>query len=53
MPGIWLSSASSSREASAKANAERARRFYDDACKAVDLAPAEAGDKPGPPPRRC
>jgi nucleotide-binding universal stress UspA family protein len=46
MSGALIDDVSRELEASAQANAERARRFYEQACSAVDLAPAEAGDKP-------
>ncbi|MEX0758961.1 MAG: universal stress protein [Tistlia sp.] len=46
MSGALIDDVSRELEASAQANADRARRFYDEACRAVDLAPVEAGDKP-------
>lgn len=46
MSGALIDDVSRELEASAQANAERARRYYDEACGAVDMAPVEAGDKP-------
>lgn len=46
MSGALIDDVSRELEASARANAERARRFYEEACSALDLAPVEAGDKP-------
>ncbi len=46
MSGALIDDVSRELEASAKANAERARRFYEEACRAVDLPPTDAGERP-------
>ncbi|SMF60835.1 Nucleotide-binding universal stress protein, UspA family [Tistlia consotensis] len=46
MSGALIDDVARELEESAKTNAERARRFYEDACRSVDLAPTDAGDKP-------
>lgn len=46
MSGALIDDVSRELEASAAANAERARRFYEEACRSVDLPPQEAGSKP-------
>lgn len=46
MSGALIDDVSRELEATAETNAQRARQLYDEACRAIDLAPVEAGDRP-------
>lgn len=46
MSGALIDDVSRELEANAQANAERARQLYESACRAIDLAPTDAGDRP-------